>query len=171
MNQPEFHPFTGDNQDYLAYICLVLGSGLYRLDPVVEAIRSKKLASFEQFIAEVDARCGELPAELAAIHAEIYTNVRSGDPTPFKPFRRNEYLVTIARFGQLEDSSSLEALLSEEILITQEVRQLALEWQKQGALLFGLSDKPDEASLPTPELAAKGFLPLHRTRTHAVGKS
>ncbi len=26
LNQPEFHPFTGDNQDYLAYICLILGA-------------------------------------------------------------------------------------------------------------------------------------------------
>ena len=39
LNQPEFHPFTADNQDYLAYICLILGSGLYRLEAVVADIR------------------------------------------------------------------------------------------------------------------------------------
>ncbi len=170
LNQPEFHPFTGDNQDYLAYVCLILGSGLYRLEAVVADIREKRLASFEQFIGLVQARAGELPAGLGAIHAEIFANVRAGDPTPFKPFRRNEYLVTIGRFGQLADDAPMEKLLAEEILVTQEVRALALDWQAKGALFFGLSDKPDEASLPTPELAAKGYLPLHQARTHAVGE-
>ena len=170
LNQPEFHPFTGDNQDYLAYVCLILGSGLYQLNQVVADIRGKRLASFEQFIAEVDARSGQLPAELAAIHADIYANVRAGDPTPFKSFRRNEYLVTIGCFGNLPDDASMDSLLAEEILVTQEVREMAKAWQSRGALLFGLSDKPDEASTPTPELAAKGFLPIHQMPTHAVGK-
>jgi hypothetical protein len=58
----------------------------------------------------------------------------------------------------------------EEIVITQEVRELALEWRSRGALLFGLSDKPDEASLPTPELEQQGYLPLHRSVTHLVGE-
>ncbi|MCJ7738702.1 MAG: hypothetical protein MUQ10_15555, partial [Anaerolineae bacterium] len=30
LNQPEFHPFTADNQDYLAYVCLILGSGVFQ---------------------------------------------------------------------------------------------------------------------------------------------
>ena len=30
----------------------------------------------------------------------------------------------------------------------------ALAWRAQGVLLFALSDKPDEASIPTAELAA-----------------
>jgi hypothetical protein len=36
-------------------------------------------------------------------------------------------------------------------------------------LLFCLSDKPDEASIPTPELALQGYAPIHRTPTHGVG--
>jgi hypothetical protein len=71
--------------------------------------------------------------------------------------------------GHLDDGASIPDLLSHEILITQEVRQVALAWKEQGALLFGLSDKPDEASVPGPELAARGHLPIHRVETHAVG--
>jgi len=170
LNQPEFHPFTADNQDYLAYICLMLGSGLYQLEKIVEDVRAGRLASFEQFITIVDAQNAALPVKLADIHSEIYANVRAGDPTPFKAFRRNEYLRTIHCFGSLSDDTSLERLLDQEILITQEVRAAALAWQKQGALLFGLSDKPDEAATPTPELAAQGYQPIHRAETHAVGE-
>jgi hypothetical protein len=169
LNQVEFHPFTTDNQDYLAYICLILGSGLYDPDSMIAGIRSGKLASFREFIDQVDGQAGSLPPALAGVHADIYVNVKAGDPTPFKSFRRNEYLATVGRMGQLDDASSVDELLASEILITQEVRALALDWKKRGALLFGLSDKPDEASIPTAELAARGYQPIHRTATHAVG--
>jgi hypothetical protein len=169
LNQPEFHPFTADNQDYLAYICLILGSGLYSYEGLVESVRGGQLISFSQFITEVDTRKQELTGRLFEIHREIYANVKAGDPTPFKEFRRNEYRLTLGRFGCLEDSAPVEKMLAEEILITQEVRAMALAWQERGVLLFGLSDKPDEASLPTPELAAQGYLPLHRAETHAIG--
>ena len=49
------------------------------------------------------------------------------------------------------------------------MRRAALRWREAGALLFALSDKPDEASVPTGELAAEGLLPIHRVETHAVG--
>lgn len=169
LKQMEFHPFTADNQDYLAYICLVLGSGLYALDQVVDEVRAGVLTTFRQFINRVDEGIQDLPPGLAQVHTEIYTNVRQGDPTPFKPFRRNEYLETVGRLGHLPDSTPLETLLAEEIVLTQEVRHWALEWRQRGALLFGLSDKPDEASLPTPELAALGYRGLHAVNTHAVG--
>lgn len=169
LNRPEFHPFTADNQDYLAYICLVLGGGLYDLDEVVGKVRDGRLASFRQFIDGVQGRLNELPTALGEVHRSIYANVQAGDPTPFKPFRRNEYLETVGRMACLDDSAPVEQMLAEEIVITQEVRSMALEWRRRGALLFGLSDKPDEASLPTPELAAQGYLPIHRTETHMVG--
>ena len=169
LNQPEFHPFTADNQDYLAYICLALGSGLYRLDDVVTRVRRGELASFRVFIDEVQRRAGELPPAFDDVHRGIYANVLTGDPTPFKPFRRNEFRETVSRMGCLGDDAPVERFLADEIVITQEVRGMALEWRQRGALLFGLSDKPDEASLPTPELAVQGYQPLHRTVTHAVG--
>ena len=58
--------------------------------------------------------------------------------------------------------------LENTIFITEEVRQFGLDCKARGALLFGLSDKPDEASLPTEELAAQGYLPLHRSVMTAV---
>ena len=170
LNQFEFHPFTADNQDYLAYICLILGGGLYDLEGLVESVRRKNMQTFRQFIDVVESRKTELPSSLAGIHAEIYANVLIDDPTPFKPFRRNEYLNTVGRMGCLDDATPVEQLLRGEIVITQEVRLLALDWQKRGALLFCLSDKPDEASIPTPELAAQGHAPIHRTLTHVVGE-
>ena len=38
------------------------------------------------------------------------------------------------------------------------------------ALIFGLSDKPDEASIPTETLAELGNLPLHQIKTDVVGE-
>jgi hypothetical protein len=125
--------------------------------------------SFEQFINAVEARVEELPADLRLIHDQIYQLVRRGDPTPFKDFRYNEYQTTIGRMGQLSDDAPVEELLRDEIVITQEVREIALSWRKQGALLFGLSDKPDEASVPSEALASQGFRAIHRAETHAVG--
>ena len=170
LNRPEFHPFTADNQDYLAYVCLILGSGLYGLEPLVDEVRSGRLASFEQFIAGVDGRAAQLPADLRAIHSRIYALVQQGDPTPFKPFRRNEYRATVERMGCLGDDAPVADLLAQEIVITQEVREAALAWRERGALLFGLSDKPDEASVPPQELAAQGYSAIHRVETHAVGE-
>jgi hypothetical protein len=170
LNQPEYHPFTADNQDYLAYICLIVGGGLCSLEQVVTDVKSDKLNSFNEFIARVDKQVGELPINLAAIHSEIYSNVRTGDPTPFKPFRYNEYLTTVARLGHMGDDATAQDLLENEIVITQEVRVHALQWRARGALLFGLSDKPDEASVPSDALAAQGYRAIHRTESHAVGE-
>jgi hypothetical protein len=170
LNQPEFHPFTADNQDYLAYVCLILGSGLYSFDKLVAEVRAGRMGSFAQFIHSVENEKNHLPPELAQIHQEVFGYFQSDDPTPFKAFRRNEYRSTVRRFGCLDDAAPVERLLAEEIVITQEVRALAQEWRRRGALLFGLSDKPDEASIPTPELMTQGFMSLHRTKTHTVGR-
>ncbi len=170
LNQPEFHPFTADNQDYLAYICLVLGSGLMQLEGLMARVRSGDVSTFEQFIWEVDGSADRLADGLRSIHREILSHVQRGDPTPFKAFRRTEYRTTVGRMGHLGDDVPVEALLQQEIVITREVREAALRWKRLGSLLFGLSDKPDEASNPTDELAAAGFQPIHRTVTHVVGE-
>jgi hypothetical protein len=169
LNQLEFHPFTADNQDYLAYICLILDGGLYGLDALVADVRSGQMTSFRQFIEVVDGDADALPANLREIHGRIHDRVRQGDPTPFKAFRRTEYRATVERMGRFGDEAEVASLLAEEIVITEEVRRAALSWRDQGALLFGLSDKPDEASVPTEELAARGYQPIHRAETHAVG--
>jgi hypothetical protein len=174
LNQPQYHPFTADNQDYLAYICLTVNSGLISLAGLLDQIHSGGVPSFHAYIAQVDDRLQVDPAaltpRLAQIHQQIYTHVRLGDPTPFKAFRRNEYLATVSRMGYLEDETPVETLLREEIVVTQEVLAQALEWKRRGALLFGLSDKPDEASLPDEEQARQGLQPIHRTVTHIVGE-
>jgi hypothetical protein len=170
LKQAEYHPFTADNQDYLAYICLILGSGLVDLKRLVADVQRKKMLSFRQFIDQVEAVKQSLPPSLEKVHHEIYANVLNGDPTPFKPFRYNEYRNTVARMGCLPDTAPVEQMLRDEIVITQEVRQLALKWKEQGALLFGVSDKPDEASIPNPDLSKEGFEPIHQVEMHIIGE-
>jgi hypothetical protein len=55
-------------------------------------------------------------------------------------------------------------------VITHEVRTLMLKWRDAGALTFGLSDKPDEASIPTSEMLARGYQPIHRIEASVVGE-
>jgi aspartate kinase len=166
----EFHPFTRDNQDYLAYICLVIASDTCSLESVLQGVQSGRWHSFNDFIRAVDGQAAQLRPGLADIHADIYRYVQAGDPTPFKSFRRCEYLETVAHMGNLADDLPVQRYLQDEIVITHEVRQAALEWQRRGALLFGLSDKPDEASLPTPELAAQGYQAIHRIQARVIGR-
>ncbi len=169
LNQTEFHPFTADNQDYLVYICLILGSGLIDLETLIDDVRSARVVSFSQFITQVDKKTSQLPPELRSIHEDIYSRFKQGDPTPFKAFRYNEYLASAAHMGHLGVDTPVRELLSQEILITHEVHQAALAWRAQGALLFGLSDKPDEASIPTGEMASRGYKPIHQIETEIVG--
>ena len=172
LNDPAFHPFTADNQDYLAYICLVLNAGLIDLDTVIADVQAGRMSSFRQFIDWSDTQIARpAPAGLQAIHRDVYALVLAGDPTPFKAFRRNEYLCTAARFGSLPVDAPVAQMLAEQVCITQEVREAALWLKARGCLLLTMSDKPDEATLPTPELAAQGYLPIHRLPTAAVGES
>ncbi len=172
LNRVEFHPFTTDNQDYLAYLCLILGSGLWSLGALVSDVRAGRLGDFRGFMAEVDRRSAELAARspgLLPIHHQIHARVAASDPTPFKAFRHQEYRATVELMGKLADDAPVAEMLEQEIVITQEVREAVLGWRNRGALIFGLSDKPDEASLPPDDLAAQGYRPIHQTETHAVG--
>jgi len=169
FNQPAFHAFTSDNQDYLVYISLMVASGVYDMETFAERVQSGRLANFSDFLVSVDARVAQLPGRLGVIHRDVFSHFVAGDPTPFKAFRRKEYQITAARMGHLEPDSTLDRVLNQEIVITQEVRKAALAWRQQGAMIFGLSDKPDEASIPTDALAKLGHLPLHQITTDVVG--
>jgi hypothetical protein len=170
LNRSAYHPFTTDNQDYLAYICLILGAGLVSLEGLAAEVQDGSLADFVTFIARIQARRDELAATgLAPIHDEVWACVQAGDPTPFKAFRYNEYLTTVARFGGAAEGS-VDDLLANQIVLTQEVREAAAALRARGALLFGISDKPDEASLPNAQQAEEGMVPLHRLPTIAVGE-
>ena len=126
------------------------------------------MQSFQDFISTVQSRRSELASTgLTSIHDDVWERVEEGDPTPFKAFRYNEYLSTVARFGDLPGASPEEAL-SRRIVITQEVIDAAAVLRERGALLFGVSDKPDEASVPSPEQEKEGMKPLHQLETLAV---
>jgi hypothetical protein len=169
FNEPDFHPFTTDNQDYLVYICLMVSAGLFEREKLADDIRNGMIIRFDQFLFDVQMQAGKLPTGVRTIHEDVYARVKQGDPTPFKAFRAQEYLATVARMGQMEMGSDLGDILNQEIVITKEVQEKALEWRFKGALLFGLSDKPDEASVPSKELAMQGYLPIHRVETDVVG--
>ena len=169
LNQPEFHPFTGDNQDYLVYICMILGSGLTSLDVLVGEVREGEMSSFNRFLNWSEVNKEQLPVNQRRVHDSVYSLVKNGDPTPFKDFRRQEFKQTVASMGNLPEDSHVEQLLLKEITITSEVRRAALSWRERGALLFGLSDKPDEASIPDVEMVSQGLKPIHQVETDVVG--
>ncbi len=170
FNQVKYHPFTTDNQDYLVYICLMICSGLITPHGLMYWIKNKVVEHIGDLFVKVDRRLVELPPEIQTIHKDVHSHFQAGDPTPFKAFRRAEFIATAARMGQLGSDASINVRLSQEIVITHEVRELILAWKSQGALLFGLSDKPDEASIPSKELMAEGYLPIHRIETSIVGE-
>ncbi|MCB2210095.1 hypothetical protein KQH62_04285 [bacterium] len=170
FNQAEFHAFTADNQDYLVYICLIVSSGLISQAELADDVRNAKIDMITDFLSYIEARRAKLPEKVARIHQDVYARVRAGDPTPFKSFRHNEFRRTVAHMGQLPEDAPVDQIIAEEIVITAEILNLALRWQDQGAILFGLSDKPDEAVLPSAAMREQGILPIHQTMTHVIGE-
>jgi hypothetical protein len=172
LNQPPYHPFTADNQDYLAYICLMVGGRVYDYETLLADLTAGRLSTFPQFVGVCAGRLQDRgSSDLLPVHQEVYVNFRRGDPTPFKSFRYREYEETVARMDSLPAEADLGKLLVEEIVITREVVELARFLQERGVLLFGLSDKPDEASIPRAELAREGYAPIHRTRMKVMGEA
>jgi hypothetical protein len=169
LNQPQYHPFTADNQDYLAYICLMVSGGIYDFTQLLAHLDAERLSSFAQFIEACAER--SIGDELAPVHREVYTNFRRGDPTPFKSFRYREYEETMRRMDRLPEDVGEKRVLAEEIVITQEVADVCRFLSGRSVLLFGLTDKPDESSIPRPELAQMGYLPLHRVAMKVMGNS
>lgn len=172
LNQPSHHRFTADNQDYLAYVCLIISAGVISLRGLLECIADAPNYGFMQFVRWADTRlAGGAQPELADMHFSFYKRLEADDPTPFKTFRRREYLATAARMGNLPDTTSISDLLAREICLTREVMEVGAWLKQRGAVVMVLSDKPDEASLPTPEQAQEGYRPLHRVKAHVVGET
>ncbi len=170
LNQPEFHPLTMDNQDVLVYLCLVLNTGWTEIISLQEAFQNKQTVGFDGLLENVEESKHRLPAGARGMHERFRDVYLSGDPTPFKAFRYAEYLATSRRMGSHPDNTPIETLLHEEILLTAEVFHAAQTWAGNGAMIFGLSDKPDEATNPQPDLAAKGMKPIHQIETHLIGE-
>lgn len=173
LNRARYHPLTADNQDYLAYICLVLNTGLIGFEELLAEIESDSLNNFEQFIRWVESRLMSRTGVTEAfrqVHEAVGASLRVGDPTPFKQFRREEFMSTVSHMGNAADDASVDTMLAQEIALTEEVCQVS-EWLKErGCLLLCFSDKPMEASCPTKQQAAD-FLPVHRMATHRIGSS
>ena len=173
LNRAHYHHLTGDNQDYLAYICLVLNNdGLDRAD-LLERIEDGAVQTFEQFVryAEVCiAGGGRVSEAMRQAHEAVNMAVSLGDPTPFKQFRREEFVATLEHMNNLDDDVPAEERLSQEICITQEVREAVLWLKERGCLIISFSDKPDESSLPH-RTRHRGKPPVHKAKTHATGVS
>jgi hypothetical protein len=171
FNRPSFHFFTGDNQDLLAYLCLMLMSGVYPEKVFRADLDNGTLSHFSAFAQHCDLtlRRGKSEHPAITVHQEVFVRMQQGDPTPFKRFRRQEYLATCRLMDWLPNDTPTSRLLAEEICLTAEVVTGIASLQQSGVLCFCISDKPEEASLPTPELATLGYQPLHRTRMKVLG--
>jgi hypothetical protein len=172
LNAPRYHTFTMDNQDNLAYVCMMVGANLWTLDDLLADLAARRLVTVQDLMERVQAQRDRLPGPaLLALHDDIYARASDGDPTPFKAFRQREYLETVKRLGQLPDSAPFGQRLVEEICMTREVLDVVRWFRARGCLLLAVSDKPDEAAFPTAELAREGYLPLHCIPTHIAGQS
>lgn len=169
INSPTFHSLTGDNQDAVAYTSLLIACGLTQLDELMASIAHGQFDSFKSFVGDVERKRASLPQTVANLHDSIREQVEAGNPTPFVAFRQAEYRCTAGLMGCLPDDASRETMLDQEISITEEVWRAAKAWKAQGCIIFGLSDKPDEACFPPPDSADTGCLPIHDMRTHIIG--
>ena len=171
MNRPTYHFFTEDNQDYLVYCALMLAAGLYDFSALQEDFSAQRVLRFSDFLDAIDCQISEaVSPELRAIHCEVAHNVRAEDSTPFKSFRRQEYIITTQRMRPDSLELSLDVLLRDNITLNSEVTQAITYLRQRGALVLGLSDKPDEAVFPDVSLAAQGFCPLHWAPAWLVGE-
>jgi len=170
LYQPKYHHLTADNQDYLAYISLMVMGDVFPAGEFWTALEVGHLTGFTQFVTVCDSRRGRMPEGLALVHREVVGYMRQGDPTPFKSFRYREYATTVARMDCLPDDTPRGNVLAGEIVITDEVGQAVEGLAECGALIFGTSDKPDEASNPPSELAhSTRSQPIHRVLMKVVG--
>ncbi len=171
LNQQEYHDLTKDNQDYLAYISILVGAGIVPLPELQQEHANGTLNDFATFIALVQPARADMPAGLADLHDAVLQAYQINDPTPFKDFRRNEYLMTVENMGQLPDDAPESVRQAEEICLTQEVWDACIWLQARGVTITSFSDKPDEACAPDAELAALGYHAIHNTPTHLLGEA
>jgi hypothetical protein len=171
LNQPAHHGFTADNQDYLAYICLMAIGGVFPVLELKQKLAQGELVTFTQFVQVCESRRDRMSVLLVQAHDEVCLGIAREDPTPFKGFRHAEYLQTVQRMNSLPADAEVSQVLTNEIVITAEVLSLARYAAMHGALVMGISDKPDEASYPTQEQAALGYKPLHHTLMKVYGIS
>ena len=140
VNTKSFFPITGDNQDIISIVSIVIYNGTVGFDMLENA---KDAADFlKKSLVGININ------KLKQIVEETYQNVTKGNPTAFPLFRKTEFEKTISRTDFLDDNTPVEYLLSEEIMMTKEVLDIALQAKEKGALVFGVSDKPALSTIP-----------------------
>ncbi|HEY53715.1 MAG TPA: hypothetical protein G4N94_09690 [Caldilineae bacterium] len=169
LNRQQYHDLTGDNQDYLAYISILVGAGTASMAALRRRHAAGDLNDFAAFIAWVQPGRAAMPAGLARLHDAVLEAYQSNDPTPFKDFRRNEYRMTVENMGSLPDDAAASRRAAEEICLTREIWDACRWLQARGVTITSFSDKPDEACAPAPDLAASGYRAIHHTPTHLLG--
>jgi len=148
-----------------------LSTGLVSLEEVVTEVADGCVDNFDQFTRHVETRMMINSTSSEAFrqaHDAVVTSMRNGDPTPFKRFRRQEFIATVERMGNMNDETDVAELLANEITLTEEVCAVSAWLAERGALLLCLSDKPDEASTPHARVSPN-LPPVHRAVTHRVG--
>jgi len=83
LNTSRYHPFTQDNQDFLAYISLMAVGQVYPAVEMWADLETGRLSSFEDFVRTCDARQDRMSRGLRVVHHEVMRNLARGDPTPF----------------------------------------------------------------------------------------
>jgi len=169
VNGPAFHRLTGDNQDAVAYASLLVACGLIQLDELTADVANGQIDGFRAFVRDVEKKRPQLARGVAQLQESVREQVEAGNPTPFVDFRRAEYRCTVGLMGYLPNDTSRETMLDGEIAITEEVWMAVEAWKTKGCIVFGLSDKPDEACFPLPGSTDTNRLPIHCTRTHIIG--
>ncbi len=170
LNRPECHWLTEDNQDYVAYLSLLVAGGICPEEAFWEMMSERRFTDILGLCGWFESRAQRMPAGLLAAHREVCEGLARQDPTPFKSFRRDEFLETIALMDVLPDDADDSLVLNSEIVITAEVLDVCRTLSERGALVFGLSDKPDEASLPAPAGAEQGLHAIHDTTMKVYGE-
>jgi hypothetical protein len=160
LDQARYHPLTEDNQDNVAYLCVMVGGGVLGFDEPARLLDEGH--TFRDTLDIAGERVLGISPDLAPFHDEITRLVLAGDPTPFKAFRRREYAETAALMRVVEGDPA--DVIQQAIVITGEIWEVASEWKRRGVLLFGLSDKPDEAA----DGVGQGQ-PIHRLVVPIIG--
>ncbi|MFV9506616.1 MAG: hypothetical protein AB4911_18860 [Oscillochloridaceae bacterium umkhey_bin13] len=143
----QWHSFTLDNQDYVVATALLAVAGALDLEQLATQVAAGPPPRFAETLA---ATAPVVPPWLADLHADLRERVASGDPTPFKAFRRAELTATLARMADGR------------LTLCDVVLELGQRLAARGALCLAASDKPAESALPSPEQQAVGMRPLHR---------
>ena len=138
VNKREFFSITEDNQDFVSILSMLVYGGVLSLADLRNA------RSISNLLMGVETK-NPVILEYAET---VLQNVKAQNPTAFPQFRKAEFEKTIARADFIQDKTPVETLLSEEITITGEVYDAALDLKSRGTLVFGVSDKPALSSIP-----------------------